>query len=97
MKAYTHWLALYRRTICVLHLVRDVEAKPCCPFLPSGDLKELSFDPPVAPCNLHPNDFITNSSREFAVARYSVVLRTRVANLRCTLFGRFATADDGCD
>lgn len=46
MKAYTHWLALYRRTICVLHLVRDVETKPCCPCLPSGALKELSFDPP---------------------------------------------------
>ena len=53
MKAYTHWLALYRRTICVLHLVRDVETKPCCPCLPSGALKELNFNPPVT-CSLHP-------------------------------------------
>ena len=61
MKSYTHWLAFDRRTICVLHLVRDVEAKPCCPCLPLGDLKELSFDPPVAPCSLLPKDFIMNS------------------------------------
>ena len=72
MKAYTHWLALYRRTICVLHLVRDVETKPCCPCLPSRALKELSFDPPVTPCNLHPNEFITNSSPSLCIPKQFV-------------------------
>ena len=46
MKIYTHRLALRRSMICVLHHMRDVETKPCCPCLPLRALKELSFNPP---------------------------------------------------